>query len=203
MKWYQLFIKRIFSGIILFLLPVTLLIFILGKAVLYLRKVILPLKAYLPAERVFGIGLLTVISLVIVLLICYIAGILSEKKFVKSMISALEENLLVLIPGYAMIKSRASDAISETDQKWRAVLVKEKDDWRIGIEVDRKPGGHSTVFFPGPPDPRSGIIQLVHKSKIKHLTIPVSEVVKSVRKYGEGAPFWITDAGDQAESAIT
>jgi len=196
MRWYKIFVKRVVSGVILFLLPVTLLLFILSKAFTFLQKLLLPVKNYLPAERVMGFGMLTFISIILIVLICFIAGVLSETKYIKAFIVKVEDSLLVMIPGYAMIKSRASDAISEADDKWRSVFVREGDNWRLGIEVDRKQGSHSTIFFPGPPDPKSGVLSLVPQSKIKYLDVPVSEVVRSIRKYGEGTSSWLNTEAD-------
>ncbi|HTE24617.1 hypothetical protein [Flavitalea sp.] len=194
--------KRILSGVVLFLLPMTLLVFILGKAISFIQKLILPIKMYLPFQRVLGIGMLTFISLVLIILICLIAGTLSEKKLFKSLIVKIEDNLLVFIPGYSMLKSRASDAISDADNKWRSVLVSENNDWKLGIEVDRQTGGYSTIFFPGPPDPRSGIIKLVHESKLKHLNIPVSKMVRTIRKYGEGSACWVNGETHNQENNL-
>ena len=187
MKWYQAIVKRVFNGILLFLLPVMVLVFVMEKAITLLQKVIHPIKEHLPNESVMGVGLFTVISVLLILLICYLAGVLAESKTIKSLMALLEDNLLVFIPGYAMMKSRASEAIGETDDKWKAVLIGDNDEWKLGIEVDRQPGGYCTVFFPEPPDAKSGEVKLVHESKLKPLNMPVSKLVNIIRKYGLGA----------------
>ena len=163
------------------------LVFVMEKAITLLQKVIHPIKEHLPNESVMGVGLFTVISVLLILLICYLAGVLAESKTIKSLMALLEDNLLVFIPGYAMMKSRASEAIGETDDKWKAVLIGDNDEWKLGIEVDRQPGGYCTVFFPEPPDAKSGEMKLVHESKLKPLNMPVSKLVKIIRKYGHGA----------------
>src|SRR5688572_2309347 len=116
MKWYQSLIKRVLNGIILFLLPVFLLFFILGKAITLVQKLIHPIKEHLPAERVFGVGLLTLISLVLILLICYLAGMLIERKRVKWLIAKLEDKILVFIPGYSMIDRKSTRLNSSHSQ---------------------------------------------------------------------------------------
>jgi len=184
MKWYQAIIKRVFNGILLFLLPVMVLVFVMEKAITLLQKVIHPIKEHLPNESVIGVGLFTVISVLLILLICYLAGVLAESKTIKSLMALLEDNLLVFIPGYAMMKSRASEAIGETDDRWKAVLIGDNDEWELGIEVGRQPGGYCTVFFPEPPDAKSGEMKLVHESKLKPLNMPVSKLVNIIRKYG-------------------
>jgi uncharacterized membrane protein len=187
MKWYRAVFKKIFKGIVLFLLPVMLLLFIFKKAIAIVQGLILPIKAHLPTERIFGVGVLSLISLLLILLICYVAGMVAESKKVKSFIGFLEDNLFVFIPGYAMMKSRASEAIGNTDDEWKAVLIGDGDDWKFGIEVDRQPDGVCTIFFPEPPDAKSGEMKLIHESKLKRLDMPVSKLVKIIRQYGHGA----------------
>jgi hypothetical protein len=87
MKWYSRAAKRIGKGIVLFLFPIMLLIFIFEKAIKIVQSIILPIKSHLPAERIFGIGILSLISLVLILLVCYIAGMLTERRKVKSFLS--------------------------------------------------------------------------------------------------------------------
>jgi len=189
MKWYQSLIKRVLNGIILFLLPVMLLLFILGKAVSIVQGLILPIKKHLPAERVFGVGMLTLISLVLILLICYLAGMLIEQKRVKWLIAKLEDNILVFIPGYSLIKAQTSGMLSEALANWQPVLIGEDGDWKMGVLVDQQPDGLCMIFFPEPPDAKSGEMKLVHESKLKKLDMPVGKMIKIIRKYGksEGA----------------
>jgi uncharacterized membrane protein len=191
MKWYQSMIKRVLNGIILFLLPVFLLLFILGKAISIVQKLILPIKKYLPAERVFGVGLLTLISLVLILFICYVAGMLIEQKRVKWLIAKLEDNILVFIPGYSMIKAQTSEIVSEAAAHWQPVLIGEDGDWKMGVLVDQQPDGLCMIFFPEPPDAKQGEMKLVHESKLKKLDMPVNKMIRIIRKYGrsEGAFF--------------
>ncbi|HMK17914.1 MAG TPA: hypothetical protein VK492_06945 [Chitinophagaceae bacterium] len=191
MKWYQSLIKRVLNGIILFLLPVFLLLFILGKAITIVQKLILPIKKYLPAERVFGVGLLTLISLVLILFICYLAGMLIERKKVKRLITKLEDKILVFIPGYSMIKAQTSEIVSEAVAHWQPVLIGEDGDWKMGMLVDRQPDGLCMIFFPEPPDAKQGEMKLVHESKLKKLDMPVNKMIRIIRKYGksEGAFF--------------
>ena len=186
MKWYHTITKRILNGIILFLLPLTLLLFVLGKAIAVVQKLILPIEKHLPAEPVFGIGLFTLISIIVSLFICFLAGLLVERKRVKWLITKLEDNILVFIPGYSMLKAQTGDLVVNADSKWQTVLLGEDDNWKVGVEVDRHADGYCTVFFPEPPDARSGEMKLIHESKFKRLDMPVNKLVKIIRNYGHG-----------------
>jgi uncharacterized membrane protein len=187
MKWYSAIITRILKGIIFFLLPIILLLYIFEKALKIIQAIILPLKTYLPDSDVFGIGLLSLISIALILLICYLAGILAERKYIKAFITLVEDKLLIFIPGYALMKSGASETIGKTDDEWSVVLIGEDDEWKFGIEVEHQADGFCTVFFPEPPDGKSGEIKLVHASKLKRPKVSVSEALNIARKYGQGA----------------
>ena len=160
MIWYQVALKRVLKGIIFFLLPVILLVIILEKAFSIVEAMIQPIKNHLPEANILGVGLITLISIFLILLVCYLAGILAERKAVKSLISKFEDYVLVLIPGYAMLKSRAGVAIGDSDDKWVVVLMGDNDDWKMGIQVERHNGGYCSIFFPEPSTAQSKIFIL-------------------------------------------
>ncbi|MCG2462320.1 hypothetical protein K8352_16280 [Flavobacteriaceae bacterium F89] len=187
MKWYSSILHRILKGIVLFLLPVMVIVFLMKKAVELVRELIEPLRSLLPG-KILGIGMLTFLAIAVILLICYFAGWRAEKKNLKSFLPFFEENILVFIPGYSLLKSTANDAIGDSGGDWNPVLViDENGDRKFGIAVEEHPDGYSTVFFPEPPDAKSGEMKLIHASKLKRLNISASKLVTIVRKYGHGS----------------
>ena len=192
MKWHFTIMKQILSGFIFLLLPVTLMFFVLREAISLIKILIRPLKKVLPNEEVLGIGMLTLISILLILLICYVAGALVENKLIRSIIQKLEDKVLVFIPGYSMLIQRAGDIVSDSEDL-RVILLNEDNEWRPGIEVDRNENGFSSIFFPGPPAGRTGFLKIVHHSKFKVLDISIGELMKVVRRYGKGSSFWVKD----------
>jgi len=184
MKWYSSATKRIGKGIVLFLFPIMVLVFIFEKAISIAQSIIQPIKSHLPDERIFGIGMFSLLSLLLILMVCYFAGVLSENKKVKSLLVFIEDNLLVFIPGYTMIKSQASETIKDGDDEWKVVMITEDDDLIFGIEVDKRPDGYSMIFFPEPPDAKSGEMRLMPESKLRRIDLSVNKLVKIIRNYG-------------------
>jgi len=184
MKWYSSAAKRIGKGIVLFLFPIMILVFIFEKAISIAQSIIQPIKSNLPDERIFGIGMFSLLSLLLILVVCYFAGVLSENKKVKSLFVFIEDNLLVFIPGYTMIKSEASETIKDGDDDWKVVMINEDDDLIFGIEVEKRPNGYSMIFFPEPPDAKSGEMKLMPESKLKRIDLSVNKLVKIIRNYG-------------------
>jgi len=187
MKWYSSATKRIGKGIVQFLLPVIVLVFIFEKALSITQSIIQPIKSHLPAERIFGVGMFSLLSVLLILFVCYLAGMLADRKVVKSFLSFIEDNLLAFIPGYAMIKSTASETVSNSDDDWKVVIISEDDDLKLGIEVDKRPDGYSMIFFPEPPDAKSGEMKLMQESKFKRIDLPANKLVKIIRNYGHGS----------------
>lgn len=185
MAWYRVIAGRILKGIVLFIFPLVVLIFILEKSVLIINGLLSPVKNLLPEDRIFGIGILTLISIGIVMIVCYSFGYLAEKKKVQTVLKTVDEGLSLIIPGYAMMKTRAGDAIGNNDEQWKSVLMGEEGDWKIGIEVERRSDGMSMVFFPEPPDAKAGELKLIHQSKLRPLDIPVSKILGIIKKYGK------------------
>lgn len=187
MKWYSIALKRILRGAVLFLLPVMIMLIIIKKAAELIRGIIDPLKSFLPDHRILGIGMLTFLTIGIILAICYLAGRRAEKKKLKSFLPFLEEHVLSLIPGYTLLKSSADEAIGDAADNWKAVLMGEESDCKFGIEVEQHPDGYSAVFFPEPPDGKAGEVRLIHSTKLKRVNIPASKVITIARKYGHGS----------------
>ena len=193
MKWYTNLSRRILKGIALVLLPIGLVIYVFRQATEMVNHWILPLETYLPAGKIFGVGMLTLISLALILLVCFLAGILTESKRLKPLFTFIEDNLLVYIPGYTIMKSSTREAIGNEDDVQKAVMVADDDNWKLGIEIDRQPGGVCTVFFPDPPDGKSGEVVLMPESKLKRLNIPINHLLHMIRNYGKGAANLLRD----------
>jgi uncharacterized membrane protein len=131
--------------------------------------------------------MLWLLSLLLIMMVCLLAGWLYERKIVKSFLSFIEDNLLIFIPGYAMLKSSADAGIEGSDENWKTVIVREEDDLTYGIEVDRRTDGFSIIFFPEPPDAKSGDMRLMQESKFQRTDFPVNKLVKIIRNYGHGS----------------
>lgn len=179
--------ERILRGMVLFLLPIMLLFIILEKAIGIIKKLIQPIKAHLPDVGFFGIGMVSVLSVVILFVVSYLLGILVERRKKRSFILMLEEKILLLIPGYPMLKSRASETFGVPSENWKSIIIGDKDEWKFAIEIERIENGYSVVFIPEPPDGKAGELKVVHTNTIKEIDIPVSKITNFTRKYGQGS----------------
>jgi uncharacterized membrane protein len=188
MKWYSSAAKTTGKGIIRFLIPTIILFVIFEKAIVIAQIIIHPIKAELPDVDIYGFVFFSLLSLLIILLVCNLAGRISESKWAKSFYCFMEKNLYEYIPGYTMIKSMASETVKDTsDGNWKVVVINEDGDLIYGIEVDKRPDGYSMVFFPAPPDAKTGRIKLIQESKFRRIDFSANKLIKIIRNYGSGS----------------
>jgi uncharacterized membrane protein len=184
------FIRTTITGGILFLLPIILLIVIFTKAYNILHKLSAPISGKLP-ELIFGFDGSNLIAFLLLILICFISGLLFRSKYVKNWIKKLEDNLLINVPGYALIKSITSSTIGKTsDTDMVPILIKDDNSWSLAFLVE---GNEklSTVFIPDAPKHDAGEVKIIPSELIEKLDVSVNVFSRSIKNYGKGASKWV------------
>jgi len=182
------FIRTTIIGGIVFLVPVTVLIMILGKTLEILSRMAAPLAAWVPVDRVGGVALANLIAVFAIICLCFLAGLVARSMFVLRFINSLESKILYSIPGYRFVKSLVGSASGvEEEGSLLPVLVKFDDASQLVFQVEQMPDGRSVVYVPGAPDPWSGSLLIVDAHRIETIQSPLSEAVKNIRALGVGS----------------
>lgn len=190
MKSIITFLRATISGGILFLLPVVLIVMMLGHAHQIMVKISGPLAKLLP-DRLFGFDGSMILAVILLVIICFFAGLLIRSKRVKQGMSQLEDSLFVYIPGYLLLKSIAADTVGEKEASaLKPVMVKDGDAWKIGFLVEEK-AGLCTVFIADAPKHDAGEVLIFPSALVKQINIPNNQVIKSLKNYGKGAIDWV------------
>jgi uncharacterized membrane protein len=181
------FLKITLTGGILFLIPVGVIIFILAKTVNFLYDFSRPITARLPFRNVGGVGVNTIMSIILLLLICFLAGIFMRTKFAKKIVKWLEDRVLVFVPGYSYLRARSTDWFSdEKTYAWKPATIFVDDNEVICFVIDET-GDYCSIFLPSAPVPSSGSICVREKKNVTFLPVTVSEAVSMIRQFGRGA----------------
>ena len=190
MKSFLSFIRTTITGGVLFLLPVVLLIMIFGKALNILHKLSTPISEKLPTI-IFGLDGSNLVAIAILILICFLSGLLFRSRFVRKWIKKLEDDLLIHIPGYVLIKSITADAMGEkSEDDMVPILIHEDDSWNMAFLVE-KGEKFSTVFIPDAPRHDAGEVKIIPTERIEKLDISVHKFTQSIKAYGKGSSKWI------------
>ncbi|MGN7809102.1 DUF502 domain-containing protein [Flavobacterium sp. 22076] len=188
MKSIFTIIKATFLGGILFLAPLVVLLIILEKGYGIIQKITLPLVNNLPRVHVLGIALQELIGILIIILICFAAGLLARTARAKKLIQKLEDGILSFVPGYSFMKSMNESIMGfESKQDLKVILVPTDAGWQFAFLIEQINENNFTVFIPDAPNPWSGSVVLVEKKDIREIEITQKEALACIRKLGYGS----------------
>jgi uncharacterized membrane protein len=171
-------------GGLVFLVPVIIVVVIVGKAFQLMGMLARPLSRWVPVDSIGGIAVANLITIVGLLLLCFVAGLLARSTFGGKVSVSLESKLHAVFPKYAFIKSM-TEALGGSDKEktLKPVLVKFDDYSQIVFEIERE-GGVVAVYLPGAPDPWSGSVVHVPQERVEALDVEFLAVIKSMTRVG-------------------
>ena len=188
MKSILKIIKATFLGGILFLAPLVVLLIILEKGYHIIQKITLPLVQNLPRVHVLGIALQELIGVLIIIVICFAAGLLARTARAKKLILKLENGILSFVPGYSFMKSMNENIMGfESKQDLKVILVPTDAGWQFAFLIEQIDENNFTVFVPDAPNPWSGSVVFVEKKDIREIGITQKEALACIRKLGYGS----------------
>ena len=179
------FIRTTIIGGILFLLPVVVLFIIFEKAHSILSVIADPISRKI-SDSILGFDGSALISILLLILICFMGGLIFQSKKVKKVLQKLEDKVLIFIPGYSLMKSITADTLGEdVAKKLIPVRVADGEDWLLGFLIEEGKN-HSTVFLPDAPRYDAGEIRILPTSSVFKLEISTDKFTKMIRSYGVG-----------------
>jgi uncharacterized membrane protein len=181
-------IRTTVVGGIIFLIPIAIFVAVIGQGLKITGALAKPVADVLPVNVIGGIATAHVLAVALLLLICFMAGLLARLALARNAVDALEANVLVRLPAYALLKTKTQSMLSPEDIEGMSVVVVPFDDlWQIGFEIERIEGGKVALFLPGSPDPWSGSVCVAEEDRVTPLDLPVAAVANMVRRLGRGA----------------
>ncbi len=184
------FIRTTIIGGILFLLPVVVLYIIFEKAHSILSVIAEPISRKI-SDSILGFDGSGLITILLLILICFIGGLVFRSKRVKKSLQKLEDKFLIFIPGYSLMKSVTADTLGEdVENKLIPVRVADGEDWLLGFLIEEGKN-HSTVFLPDAPRYDAGEIRILPTASVIKLEISANKFTKMIRSYGVGAVNYI------------
>jgi uncharacterized membrane protein len=197
-------IRTTIIGGIIFLIPIAIFVAVIGQGLKIAGGVAKPVAAALPVDMIGGVAVAHVLAIALLLLICFVAGLLARLALARRAVGALEANVLSRVPAYALLKAKTQSMLSADDIEGMSVVVVRFDDsWQIGFEIERIEGGKVALFLPGSPDPWSGSVCVAEEDRVTPLDLPVAAVAKMVRRLGRGANEALRDRLRSTEPAPT
>jgi uncharacterized membrane protein len=180
------FLKTTIIGGLIFLVPMVVLGLVIGKAIGIMLVIAEPMADILPVDSVGGIAMVNVIAIAIVVLVCFLAGLVARTGLAQKLADTAESTILQKIPGYTLIKGLATALSPDENVDLKPALVSLGSTARIGLEVERVGDDRAVVYFPGSPNAWSGIVQIVPADQVKYIDSPMMSVIEHAEQLGRG-----------------
>lgn len=189
MKSLMKLLKSTLIGGIFFLVPLVLLIIILSRAHDIMLKVAQPLSEVIPLDKIGGVALANILVVVLIFLVCLLAGMLATRPRFKSFQRYLENKILGPIPGYRVIKAflNSLERYESSGEKMVPVLVELDKHQKLGFEVERSGTDRVIVFLPDAPSFITGVVAVVSAQQVRVLDVPLPRVKECMEQFGFGA----------------
>ncbi len=189
------FLKTTALGGLFFLLPLIVLGALIGQLVPIVMTIAEALYGILPLKTPGGIALLLGIALAIVVLTCFVAGVIARRSIGQRISRYFEKNIALLFPRYTIIKEQMRGTLGgpELRPNMKPVVARMQDCLRIGFEIERGKNELVTVYLPGAPDAWSGIVVYLDQARVQPLDTEFWDTVAIFERLGRDTVQMVLD----------
>jgi uncharacterized membrane protein len=181
-------LKDTVVGGLLFLVPLVLILMVLARALKAVGRAAEPIAQRFPSNALAGVALSTVIAVVFLLLVCFLAGAFARTAWGRKTTAWFEESLLGGLPQYRMVKSLAEGLTQVQDAGGlRVALASVEDAWQLAYVMEELGNGWLVVFLPQAPTPMSGNVMYLPPDRVRPLDMTVVQAMQLVKKLGIGS----------------
>ena len=180
--------KTTILGGVLFLVPIAVIAVILGKVFQISMMIVEPLDRIIPIDSFAGIAFVNVLAIVLILLVCFLGGLLARYGWLAERIGKVDGLLIDLMPGYAVAKGVIGSVAKEDDitALLKAVVVRFDDYDQIAFEIERD-ATKAVIFLPGSPSTWTGATVVVDLDRVTEMNMPTHKTMKLMRLLGRGS----------------
>lgn len=179
-------IRATVTGGVLFLLPIIVLIFFLGKGLEIARRLSNPVVSAIGIETVGGVALGTIVAILMLALVAFLAGLLARTKPGHATLTFFENSVMSMLPQFRMARGLAQSMDAQHQQDVQVVLVPTDAGWTLGFVLEPPDGEWWSVFVPGAPQWTSGSLVFAHADDVKPAGISFAQAIMLTRRCGTG-----------------
>jgi uncharacterized membrane protein len=188
MKGLADFLKTTIIGGLLFLVPAVLIVLLVKNAIGLAGKILKPIEKLLPVEKIGGVALEHLFAVVLILLVCFLAGLAARTSFGATLNAWLEQAILRKVPGFGLVKRVTKEMANiETQSDFSVALARIEDAWVLSFIVEKLDNGLLAVFVPSAPTPAAGSIYYLTEDRVKRLDVSVATAIQCIMRLGVGS----------------
>lgn len=182
--------RALIIGGLFLIIPIVVLI-ILGKhALAILAPLGRKIETGLGITSLFGEATVTIICLLLLLLFCYIAGMLLEIGLVSQWGRKMEEKLFLFVPSLQILKYRILGEEDASKSSWTAILLHEENHYTLAFITNTLKEDFLSIFIPESPHMDSGEIRFMRREECVYTVISMKAAMNAVISFGRDGKAW-------------
>ena len=180
-------IKDTVTGGLFFLVPLFVLIFFVKKIMAKIGGIAKSLAALFGIPKAMDGLVGSIITIIIILLICFVSGVLLRISLLSTLRNKLDAFLEKKIPGYGFYKSTMEQKIKKDDAPSRPVVLLTIDGVsQPGVVIEQFADGRKVVFVSSHPASTNGNVYVVDTGALTELPTSEFDMNKILKSRGEG-----------------
>lgn len=200
------FLRDLFVGGVLFLIPLGVVVLVLGHLLQITANVgEVVSKNLFPGVQSKAIVLL--LAVVLLLGVALVAGMIARTAAGRGLFRMLEQGVLARLPVYPVIRQAMADMAGDLDQltdgrELQVVAVHFDDSTQVGFLVDVLKNGRNVVFLLGAPSALSGTVVIVDAERVSATDLKPHQVIASMRRLGANVMDMVAKADVEAKGRV-
>ena len=187
-RFYKFITTSIITGIF-FLIPIGIIIIIFEKIFHLVRKLQIALHLQITEITYIHAFFNNLIIVFFILLLCFLAGLAAKLKWGKLLVTALENNILIHLPGYDYTKATAQGVFGIADHRFSDVILYRDDTGKFAMafKVEHITDTMIMIFIPSTPKAKDGEMLIVDKNRLTKTDLTTKEAFALIRSIGNEA----------------
>ncbi|HEY1941258.1 MAG TPA: DUF502 domain-containing protein [Roseiarcus sp.] len=182
------FVRTTIIGGLFLLAPIVVLTVIVAKAFDFAKKGLNAVLVHIPAASELSAGAATVLSVALIGLVCFLAGLVARTVTAQRVVDALESSVLSKIPAYDYLKQESASALGVAGTaELPVVFVRMEGGWQLGVQTEAVSDALVSIFVPGAPNPHSGAVFFFSTEDVRPAGIKLVAALNCLRRCGAGA----------------
>lgn len=177
------FLRQTLLGGLFVVLPGTVILALLARAVASIRAAMEPFAAALPFEALFP-GIWAVLALV---LLSFLAGLILQLRLVRGFTAEVGRRLGERFPFLAFVRRFEESLLGKTaDLPIKPALAEIEEALVPAFVVEELADGRFVVFVPAVPNPMQGAIYILTRERVHLIDASVRQVARCISHWGVG-----------------
>lgn len=190
MKRMKEFIFTTLLGGLTVILPAIILFFVFNWLFNFITNLIQPVTDLIVASANIKEIIADCMVISVILLICFVVGIMVRTQFGKFIFHTVETKILAIAPGYNLIKETVLQLLGNKKSPFSSVALAQifaNDTLVTSFITEEHEDGSFSVFVPTGPNPTSGNIYHLDAKYVHPVDVSVEDAMRSIISCGAGS----------------